>query len=59
MECDTLNEVRKFDNLTKVAETMKLDILGISEARLTGSGKEMSVDWVLYYSGGERYEADV
>ncbi|XP_063863898.1 craniofacial development protein 2-like [Scylla paramamosain] len=56
---NTLYQVGKLDNLKKEAEMMKLDVVGVSEVRWTGSGHIDSGGWTMYYSGGERHEAGV
>lgn len=56
--CHTLYQVGKLDNLKK-AERIKLDVVGVSEVRWTGSGQITSEEWTLCYSGGERHEAGV
>lgn len=56
---NTLFQAGKFDNLKKEAERMKLDVVGVSEVRWTGSGQMSSGGWTFYYSGGERHEAGV
>ena len=35
---NTLYQAEKFDNLKREAERMKLDVVGVSEVRWTGSG---------------------
>ena len=56
---NTLYQIGKLENLKKEAERLKLDIVGVSEARWTGSGKEVTADWIFYYSGGEKHESGV
>ena len=52
---NTLHQIGKLENLKKEAKRMNLDIVGVSEARWTGSGKLTTGDWVFYYSGGEKH----
>ena len=56
---NTLYQAGKFDNLKKEAERMRLDVVGISEVRWTGSGQIGSDGWNFYYSGGDKHEAGV
>ena len=56
---NTLYQVGKLENLKKEAERMKLDVVGVSEVRWTGSGQITSGSWTLYYSGGETHDAGV
>ena len=56
---NTLYQAVKLDILRREAERIRLDVVGVSEVRWTGSGKIASGGRTLYYSGGERYEAGV
>ena len=56
---NTLNQAGKLENIKKEARRLKLDILGVSQVRWTGSGSITSGDWTFYYSGGEKHEAGV
>ena len=47
------------ENLKKEAERLKMEIVGVSEARWTGSGRTVTGDWVFYHSGGEKHEHGV
>ena len=56
---NTPYQARKFDNLKREAERMKLDMVGVGEVRWTGSGHVNSEGWTFYYSGGNRHEPGV
>lgn len=47
------------DDLKEEAERMKLDVVGVSEVRWTGSGQITLGGWTLYNSGGEKHEVGV
>ena len=54
----TLARDGKFEEVEKEMKRMKLNILGISEARWTGAGVTPSKDITFYYSGGEKREKE-
>ena len=56
---NTLYQAGKFDNLKREVERMRLDVVGVSEVRWTGSGHMTSDGWKFYYSDGDRHKAEV
>ena len=56
---NNMYQTGKLENLKKEAKRMKLDVVGVSEVRWTGSGNLNSGGWSFYYSGGARHEAGV
>ena len=56
---NTLHQAGKIENLKKEAQRLKLDIVGVSEARWTGSGRTVTGDWIFYHSGGQKHEHGV
>ena len=56
---NTLYQTGKLENLKKEAQRLKLDVVGVSEARWTGSGRTVSGEWIFYHSGSERHEYGV
>ena len=56
----TLSQEGKYENLVKEAKALNVDILGISETRLTGTGENSDDElYTLYNSGGEQHEHGV
>ena len=55
----TMFKAGKLDKISKEMKTMKLDVLGISESRWTGSGKMKDGDFTIVYSGGEKHQYGV
>ena len=55
----TLNQIGKYENVGKEMERLKVNILGLSEVKWTGSGKIEDEDRVFYYAGGEKHEKGV
>jgi hypothetical protein len=51
-----LNREGKLENLKKEMQKKAVSILGVSEVRWKEQGKIRSVDYTLYYSGGELSE---
>lgn len=47
------------ENLKKEARRLKLDMVGVCEARWTGSGRTVTGDWVFHHSGGDKHEHGV
>ena len=56
---NTMYKTGRLENLKKEAKRMKLDVVGGSEVRWTGSGNLNSGGWSFYYSGGVRHKAGV
>ena len=52
----TLNQDGKLENLTKEAESLKMDKLGLAETRLLDEGKLLLADYSLFYSGGTDHQ---
>lgn len=55
----TLYQTGKLENVIMESERLNLDILGMSETRLTGHGKIKRDRYELIYSGGEDHERGV
>ena len=55
----TLNQLGKIENLTKEAESLGTDILGIAETRYTGEGKVRLDGYTFIYSGGNEHQHGV
>ena len=55
----SLNMDGKFENLTREADSLKTDILGLSEIRLIDEGKIVFEDFILYYSGSSIHQHGV
>ncbi|GFR95344.1 craniofacial development protein 2-like [Elysia marginata] len=55
----TLYQSGKFDNLLIEMESLKTDILGISETRWTESGSTRRRNYTMIYSGGQEHEHGV
>ena len=55
----SLNMDGKFENLTREADSLKTDILGLSETRLIDEGKIVFEDYILYYSGSSVHQHGV
>lgn len=56
---NTLYQSGKMENVTQEMTRLKVDILGISEARWTGKGKCLTENGVFYYSGGDQHQNGV
>ena len=55
----TLNRAGSKENIIQEMERLGIVILGLSEVRWTGSGKEQIGKDIMIYSGGEKYERGV
>ena len=55
----TLYETGKLDNAIKEAKDMRIDILGLSEIRWTGSRKIQKEEHTIIYSGGDNHTRGV
>ena len=56
----TLNQLGKFENLIQEAKSIQIDIMGISETRLTDTGMINTDDtYTFYNSGGQQHEHGV
>ena len=51
----TLYQKGKIDNVVQEMKRMKIDVLGISEARWTGTGKCDTENGMYYYTGGDQH----
>ena len=55
----TLNRAGSKENIIQEMERLGIAILGLSEVRWTGSGKEQIGKDIMIYSGGEKHERGV
>ena len=55
----TLYKAGKLDNAIQEMNNMSLDVLGISETRRTESGKFVTVNHTMIYSGGIEHKHEV
>ena len=55
----TLYQIGKLSNVIKEVRRMNISILGVAETRWTGSGKLVSDNMTIIYSGGEKHEGGV
>ena len=55
----TLNRAGSKENIIQELERLGIAILGLSEVRWTGSGKEQIGKDIMIYSGGEKHERGV
>ena len=55
----TLNQLGKLENLRQEADALDADIIGISEVRYIGEGKESLENYTFIYSGGEKHQHGV
>lgn len=55
----TLNQLGKIEQVKNECERLNIDILGIAEARMTGTGNTKIDSWLLSHSGGDRHEKGV
>ena len=52
----TSNREDKLENVKRQMQKNEVSVLGVSEVRWKGQGEIRSVDYTVYYSGGERAE---
>ena len=55
----TLNMLGKLENLEREAESMQIDIMGLSETRYTDEGRIHLDNYVFLYSGGAEHHHGV
>ena len=55
----SLNKPGVYENVCREMDDMRLDILGLSEARWVGSGSVMEREKTVIYSGGEKHQHGV
>ena len=55
----TMHQNGKLDNILQEIERMQIDILGISEMRWTGAGRNTHKGYSIIYSGGQHHERGV
>ena len=56
---NTMYQAGKLCNIMKEMRRLHVNIMGVSEARWTGSGKLISDSMTIIYSGGEKHEGGV